>query len=184
MICKRIYTFHHRFASGNTRLDEVKEESMWICSRAISADRRGIEPDSYVFEVPEHEEAPLEPLKLTDRRGNLRKQNSFRYRYDPKDGSRTYGDFSSTSEPSEASNADAGGTGTPRRSMLARLFAKRKTDSQESTLVKPSTTDDDLSPPRTSVRPCGMSNHHRIVHLLDADGQSRFGPGKWSCRTQ
>jgi hypothetical protein len=49
-------------------------------SRAISADRRGIEPDSYVFEVPEHEEAPLGPLTLNDRRGNLRKQNSFRAR--------------------------------------------------------------------------------------------------------
>lgn len=51
-------------------------------SRAISADRRGIEPDSYVFEVPEHEEAPLGPLTLNDRRGNLRKQSSFRFRYE------------------------------------------------------------------------------------------------------
>lgn len=52
-----------------------------ICfSRAISADRRGIEPDSYVFQVPEHEEGPLGPLTLNDRRGNIRKEDSFRYR--------------------------------------------------------------------------------------------------------
>lgn len=49
-------------------------------SRAITADRRGIEPDSYVFQVPEHEEGPLGPLTLTDRRGNIRKENSFRFR--------------------------------------------------------------------------------------------------------
>ena len=48
---------------------------------AISADRRGIEPDTYVFQVPEHEEAPLGPLTLNSRRGNLRKEDSFRYRY-------------------------------------------------------------------------------------------------------
>ncbi len=48
--------------------------------RAISADRRGIEPDLYVFQVPEHEEGPLGPLTLTDRRGNIRKENSFRFR--------------------------------------------------------------------------------------------------------
>lgn len=52
-----------------------------ICfSRAISADRRGIEPDSYVFKPPEHEEGPLGPLTLNDRRGNIRKEDSFRYR--------------------------------------------------------------------------------------------------------
>jgi hypothetical protein len=49
-------------------------------SRAISADRRGIEPDTYVFQVPEHEEGPLGPLTLTDRRGNIRRENSFRFR--------------------------------------------------------------------------------------------------------
>lgn len=48
--------------------------------RAITADRRGIEPDSYVFQVPEHEEGPLGPLTLTSRRGNVRKENSFRTR--------------------------------------------------------------------------------------------------------
>jgi hypothetical protein len=48
--------------------------------RAISADRRGIEPDSYVFQVPEHEEGPLGPLTLTSRQGNIRKENSFRFR--------------------------------------------------------------------------------------------------------
>lgn len=49
-------------------------------SSAISAERRGIEPDSYVFRVPEHEEAPLGPLTLNSRRGNIRKDDSFRYR--------------------------------------------------------------------------------------------------------
>ncbi len=48
--------------------------------RAITADRRGIEPDTYVFQVPEHEEGPLGPLTLTNRRGNIRKENSFRFR--------------------------------------------------------------------------------------------------------
>jgi hypothetical protein len=54
--------------------------SFLFFSRAISADRRGIEPDTYVFQVPEHEEGPLGPLTLTDRRGNIRKENSFRFR--------------------------------------------------------------------------------------------------------
>jgi hypothetical protein len=54
---------------------------VFLFSRAITADRRGIEPDSYVFQVPEHEEGPLGPLTLTDRRGNIRKENSFRFRY-------------------------------------------------------------------------------------------------------
>ena len=42
--------------------------------RAISAARRGIEPDHYVFQVPDHEEGPLGPLRLNDRRGNIRKE--------------------------------------------------------------------------------------------------------------
>ena len=48
--------------------------------RAISADRRGIEPDSYVFQVPEHEEGPLGPLTLTNRQGNIRRENSLLFR--------------------------------------------------------------------------------------------------------
>ena len=55
-------------------------ESVFFSCRAITAERRGIEPDSYVFQVPEHEEGPLGPLTLTDRRGNIRKENSFRFR--------------------------------------------------------------------------------------------------------
>ena len=47
---------------------------------AISADRRGIEPDHYVFQVPEHEESPLGPLTLNDRRGNIRNESSFLFR--------------------------------------------------------------------------------------------------------
>lgn len=59
----------------------VSFEYLCLSFRAISADRRGIEPDSYVFQVPEHEEGPLGPLTLTSRRGNIRKENSFRSQY-------------------------------------------------------------------------------------------------------
>ena len=54
-------------------------QSFLLIYRAITAERRGIEPDSYVFQVPEHEEGPLGPLTL-ERRGNIRKESSFRYR--------------------------------------------------------------------------------------------------------
>jgi hypothetical protein len=101
---------------------------------AISADRRGIEPDTYVFQVPEHEEGPLGPLTLTDRRGNIRRENSFRFR-----------------EPSETSNTDQPLPNTRRRSVLARIFAKHKDDSQESALVKGSISTDDSNQPRTAT---------------------------------
>ncbi|CAF0874259.1 unnamed protein product [Adineta steineri] len=100
---------------------------------AITADRRGIEPDSYVFQVPEHEEGPLGPLTLTSRRGNIRKENSFRYH-----------------EPNEAFINDQVPQ-TRRRSVLARIFAKRKNDSQESALVKGSTSTEDSTQPRTAT---------------------------------
>ena len=48
--------------------------------RAISAARRGIEPDHYVFQVPDHEEGPLGPLRITDPRGNIRKESSTLFR--------------------------------------------------------------------------------------------------------
>jgi hypothetical protein len=100
-------------------------------SRAISADRRGIEPDTYIFEVPEHEEGPLGPLRITDRRGNIRKENSVQFR--------EQSEISNTSPNIDHCLTQNG----RRRSVLARLFARRKNDSQESSLVKGSTSTDD-----------------------------------------
>lgn len=109
------------------------------CFRAISADRRGIEPDAYVFQVPEHEEGPLGPLRITDRRGNIRTENILQFREPTK--------------PSESSPSTNPSTEqTHRRSVLARLFARRKTDSQESSLVKGSSSPDDSNSNRISVR--------------------------------
>jgi len=111
----------------------------FFISRAITADRRGIEPDHYVFQVPDQEEDPLGPLRLNDRRGNIRKENLFQYH--------------AQSDSSENSpNVDYRPTEGRRRSVLARLFGRRKTDSQESTLFKGSTSTDDSNPPRTSVK--------------------------------
>ncbi|CAF3322654.1 unnamed protein product [Rotaria socialis] len=106
---------------------------------AISADRRGIEPDHYVFQVPEHEEGPLGPLRLTDRRGNIRKENSIYFR-----------------QPTQTSDNNSPNIDEllPRRrrhSVLARLFARRKKDSQESSLVKGSTSTDESNTPKTST---------------------------------
>lgn len=118
--------------------------------RAISADRRGIEPDKYVFQVPEHEEGPLGPLRITDRRGNIRTENVLQFQEPTKLLSER---SPSTNPPTEE---------TRRRSVLARIFARRKTDSQESSLVKGSSSPDDSNSNRTTVK----SSSERILHFL------------------
>ncbi|CAF4035387.1 unnamed protein product, partial [Rotaria magnacalcarata] len=100
---------------------------------AITADRRGIEPDTYVFQVPEHEESPLGPLTLTSRRGNLRDEISLRSR-----------------DPTDSSYVNNHQASFHRRSILARIFATRKNDSQESALVKDSTNTEESNHPRTA----------------------------------
>lgn len=106
---------------------------IFIC-RAITADRRGIEPDTYVFQVPEHEEGPLGPLRITDRQGNIRKEN-----------------ISQFLAPSPTPNIDHSTVQNRRRSVLARIFARQKHDSQESTLVKGSSSTEDSNQNRPSV---------------------------------
>ncbi|UJR26618.1 hypothetical protein I4U23_007937 [Adineta vaga] len=105
---------------------------------AITADRRGIEPDEYVFQVPEQEEDPLGPLRLTDRRGNVRKETDTQF-------------HKSIESPNRSPNMDHHPTEGRRRSVLARLFARRKQDSEESTLVKGSSSTDDSNQARTST---------------------------------
>ena len=107
--------------------------------RAISAERRGIEPDRYIFQVPEKEEDPLGPLRLTDRRGNIRKETDAQF-------------HRSIDSPNQSPNINSHSSEGRRRSVLARLFARRKQDSQESTLVKGSSSTDDSNQARASVR--------------------------------
>ena len=108
------------------------------CFRAISASRRGIEPDTYVFQVSEHEEDPLGPLILNDGRGNIRKQNNFQFHEQSQ-----ILDYSS--------HVDHRSKPSRHHSIFARLFARRKNNSQESSLVKGSTSTDDSNQPKTSV---------------------------------
>ncbi|CAF0765433.1 unnamed protein product [Adineta ricciae] len=105
---------------------------------AISAERRGIEPDRYIFQVPEKEEDPLGPLRLTDRRGNIRKETDAQF-------------HKSIDTPIESPNVNSHSSEGRRRSVLARLFARRKQDSQESTLVKGSSSTDDSNQARAST---------------------------------
>ena len=78
-------------------------------------------------------------MRLNNPRGNIRKENSFKFREPP-----------ATVESSP--NIDHCKTQGRRRSVLARLFARRKNDSQESALVKGSTSTDDSNQIRTTVR--------------------------------
>ena len=55
------------------------------------------------------------------------------------------------SEQSETSDIDHRPVYSHRRSILSRIFAKRKTDSQESALVKDSISTDESNQPRTAV---------------------------------
>ncbi|CAF3563953.1 unnamed protein product [Adineta steineri] len=125
---------------------------------AVTADRRGVEPDQYRFQVPDQEEDPLGPLRLTDRRGNIRKGN------DP--------EYDKQLEISDTSpNTIHHLTESHRRSILARLFARRKNDSQESTLVKGSSSTDDSNQPKTSAINRGLIVENgdtirtRAIHL-------------------
>ncbi len=88
-----------------------------------------------MFQVPENEEDPLGPLRITDRRGNIRKENILQFR-----------------EPSQIPNIAHPTSQGHRRSILARIFTRRKRDSQESALVKGSTSTDDSNQNRTTVK--------------------------------
>lgn len=94
--------------------------------------------------MPDQEEGPLGPLRLTDRRGNIRKECS-----------------PLLSECSDVSNTspsiiDPSSTTTRRRSLLARIFSKRKQDSQESSLCKGSISTDDSNLAKTSTLNRGL----------------------------
>ena len=75
---------------------------------------------------------------MTDRRGNIRKEASVHFREPPE---------TVETNPSPVQRPPEG----RRRSVLTKLFARKKTDRQESTLVKASTSLDDSNPQKSSV---------------------------------
>ena len=93
-----------------------------------------------MFQVPEHEEGPLGPLRITDRQGNIRKENVSQFREPAVQISET------------SSHTDRTVSQGRRRSILARLFARRKNDSQESSLFRGSTSTDDSHQNKPLVR--------------------------------
>ncbi|CAF0948727.1 unnamed protein product [Didymodactylos carnosus] len=130
---------------------------------AISAYRRGIEPDQYVFEIPEDEDRPLAPLTLNDRQGNIRKEGSFRHR----EQSETSNNNSIQVNPS-ASNR--------RRSLLARLFSRHKQDSQESALVKARIVNLDGALPSgltQNLLTSTLMSDHLSEHIAQERGKNR-----------
>lgn len=78
-------------------------------------------------------------MRITDRRGNIRKETSVQFREPPE-------------TPERSPNVNNLSTQGRRRSVLARLFARSKNDSQESTLVKGSTSTEESNQPKPSVK--------------------------------
>ena len=172
---RRICTFHRRFALGKIAVQAILLSTS-RSFRAISADRRGIEPDSYVFEVPEHEEAPLGPLTLNDRRGNLRKQNSFRNRW----VSISFLRHSSFSLAQWAfGELESRSVGSSDTSSFGSRSSLLQTQNRQSRISAGEKSDHGRwSPPTADLR---KWNAERTSHLLDSlDGQPWSDHGEWS----